>query len=377
VQERRYRAHAALLLFGVATGLGFTELMLRTCGSPTDAGDLRGLHEARPDRSWLYGLRPGANLVIRDPREVRYRINQDGFRDRRFARPKPPRTFRVVVLGDSISFGYGVEEAEAFPRLIGERLSGQAGDERIEVLNLGVGGYNPYNELELLRDVGRSYEPDLVLVQFCINDLNDPTLHFDRQTRMHLGNIPAAAFPDPTVRRAEEQVPPFVLRLCRVSVLCSRLDDLWLALTERSPREEDQRAAVVPIGGADRPEWSWLEQHYAEMASMAAGMGARFAVIAFPYPQQLHAAGPDPVQERLRTIGRRGRWLTLDPLPVFRQAARDHPGRALFLDWWHPTAEGHRLAADQIVSQLACAELLPALTVDLCLGAPHAAAGGE
>ena len=78
-------------------------------------GDLRGLHVARPDRPWLYGLRPGADLRLREPREVRYRINADGFRDRIRSRPKPDGVFRILALGDSVTFGYGVEEDETYP----------------------------------------------------------------------------------------------------------------------------------------------------------------------------------------------------------------------------------------------------------------------
>ena len=77
----------------------------------------------------------------------------------------------------------------------------------MEILNLAVSGYNPYNQGELLRDLGLAYEPDLVLAQFCINDLNDPTLHFDTQTRLRLGSIPDPPFPDPPLRRSRSAEP--------------------------------------------------------------------------------------------------------------------------------------------------------------------------
>jgi hypothetical protein len=199
--QREVAARLILLAFGLIAGVAIMELAMRLLGESSQVGDLRGLHQLRLDRPWLYGLRPGADGVMQETGEIRYRVNADGFRGRRYARPKPDRTFRVLVLGDSIAFGYGVEEEQTFSHLMEARLQRLVTDRSVEVVNLAGGGYNPYNELALLADVGASYQPDLVLVQFCINDLNDPTLHFDWQTRIHLATIPDAAFPDPSLRR--------------------------------------------------------------------------------------------------------------------------------------------------------------------------------
>jgi hypothetical protein len=111
------------------------------------------------------------------------------------------------------------------------------------------------------------------------------------------------------------------------------------------------------------------------MADTAARAGSRFAVLAFPYQAQLGRRGPEPVQMRLAKLGRRGGWLTVDPLPAFRSNAR--PARPLFLDWWHPTPAGHRLAAAETLSALACGGLLPAPARRLCLGGSDAAAPGQ
>ena len=78
---------------------------------------------------------------------------------------------------------------------------------------------------------------------------------------------------------------------------------------------------------------------------------------------------------RLAKLGRRGGWLTIDLLPAFRRNAR--PARPLFLDWWHPTPAGHRLAAAETLSALACGGLLPAPARRLCLGGSDAAATGQ
>jgi hypothetical protein len=347
----------ALVVISAALTFLVCEIGLRVADIGSRASDRRGFHEARPDRSWLYGMRPGVEGTLPVSGDVRYSINADGFRDSPYLRPKPQNTFRVIVLGDSVAFGYGVEQATTFAKAMERELAYSTGEKQVEVLNLGVSGYNPYTELELLKDVGLAYEPDLVLVQFCINDLNDPTLHFDVQTRLRLASIPDAAFPDPSARRSRLDEPGTAYLWCRKSRVCSLLDDLLLSVAAEGPDEAANRAAAIPVEGDEGPEWGWLEDLYVEMARVSRAAGAEFAVLAFPYPAQVDASGDPPVRRRLVALGERKGWHTVDPLERFRAASRG--GRVLFLDWWHPTAAGHRLAAREAVRQLSRAGLLP------------------
>ena len=352
-------AITSLLLTGIVS-----EVALRVVDAAKPARDRRGLHEPRPDRPWLFGLRPGAAGTLPISGDTLYRINSNGFRDIERVRPRPDGVFRIILLGDSVGFGYGVEANEMFTHLLEEQLAGASGAERIEVLNLAVSGYNPYTQAALLEDVGRSYEPDLVIVQFCINDLNDPTLHFDAQTRLHLGTIPDAAFPDPAARRSEATSAASGLSLCRRSRICSLVDDLVLAARARDPDQDAKLAAARPVDGSDGPEWPWIEALYLEMARASREMGAGFAVLAFPYPAQLGGHDPDPVQTRLIELGKRNGWHTINPLPRFRTAARRR--EELFMDFWHPTPPGHQLAADELLESRACAGLLPDSAATAC-----------
>jgi lysophospholipase L1-like esterase len=344
---QRIAASASLALLGLCAALLAGELLLRLL--PSGASDaLRALHEPRPDRPWLFGMRPGARARHADAGDVVYEIDAAGFRDADRERPEPAGASRILVFGDSIAFGWGVPLEASFPRRVEALIP-----DGWQVLNLAVNGYNPYTEAALFRDVGAAYEPDLVLVQFCINDLNDPTLHFDRQTRLHLGEIPDAAFPDPSLRR--EPVAPRlagVLRLCRRSRLCARLDAALLGLGS-GPGEDDLRHALVPADGfPSGTVRSWLAARYGEMAEHARSLGAPLVVVAFPHRAQLEEGASDRIQRQLAELGREGGWETLDLLPAFREAAV-RPGEPLFADLWHPTARGHDVAAREIAARLA------------------------
>ena len=68
-----------------------------------------------------------------------------------FAVPKPAGLFRVVVLGDSLTFGYQLPVEDAFPQQLGRLLAERTPP--IEVCNLGIAGYNALQEVELMETV--------------------------------------------------------------------------------------------------------------------------------------------------------------------------------------------------------------------------------
>ncbi len=154
---------------GVLTVCLAVEVGLRVFGVDP-LGDLTGprtliLREsAHPDLE--YELTPGA-AGSWGKRSIE--INRHGFRDREYSLEKAPDIRRILVVGDSITFGYGLRPEQRFPEQLEARFR-DAGA-KVEVLNLGVGGYDTLDEVAFLEQVGLDFGPDLVVVGFCINDL--------------------------------------------------------------------------------------------------------------------------------------------------------------------------------------------------------------
>jgi hypothetical protein len=99
-------------------------------------------------------------------------LNGLGFRDpREYRLEKGPRTFRILVLGDSVTFGHGCIYEHTYPYLLEQRLRGWKPDVDWQVWNLGVPGYNTSQELAYLLQIGPTYRPDLVIVGFFGNDV--------------------------------------------------------------------------------------------------------------------------------------------------------------------------------------------------------------
>ncbi len=173
----RRRLHRGLcLLVGVVVALAIGEIVVRAFDLPPRPLPrlVSGYYELSSNRLLKHRFRPGTTPDdVADPGDHRgFQINSAGFRDVDHAVVKPEGCFRIVVLGDSITAGVGVEDPEAvFTRRL-ERLFNAAGESvSVEVINLGVGGYHTLQEAETLRVTGLQYQPDHVVVAFCVNDI--------------------------------------------------------------------------------------------------------------------------------------------------------------------------------------------------------------
>jgi hypothetical protein len=98
-------------------------------------------------------------------------ISEQGLNDRSFSLKKPERVYRIAIVGDSTSFGWKVRRKDSFPKILEEMLN-NSGDRQFEVINFSVPGYNTAQEYELLQQKVITFEPDMVILFFCGNDVN-------------------------------------------------------------------------------------------------------------------------------------------------------------------------------------------------------------
>ena len=95
--------------------------------------------------------------------------NSLGHRDDPTSVEKDPAVFRILVLGDSFSAGAGVEREQAYPQVL-ESLLTRAAGVPVEVVNSGVGGWQPFQYAQYYEHYGRDFSPDLVLVGFFVGN---------------------------------------------------------------------------------------------------------------------------------------------------------------------------------------------------------------
>jgi hypothetical protein len=149
----------------LAAALIGIEIWVRATWAPTRGQP--GLFEADPIRAER--LAPGYDGWFAG---VPVRTNALGFRDsREYALAKTPGTVRIVVLGDSVTFGHGSVYEHTYPFLVEQRLRQWRSDVDWQVWNVAVPGYSTAQELAQLRDLGPRFQPDQIVVGFYENDL--------------------------------------------------------------------------------------------------------------------------------------------------------------------------------------------------------------
>ncbi|MFH1094051.1 MAG: hypothetical protein V1739_07890 [Candidatus Omnitrophota bacterium] len=100
-----------------------------------------------------------------------YSINSKGVRDREFEIPKPADVFRIIVLGDSVTFGTEYPLELTYPKILEKLLNkNPESNLRFEVLNAGVCSYNAVQKVLLLQNKLLDYDPDMVILQFLNDD---------------------------------------------------------------------------------------------------------------------------------------------------------------------------------------------------------------
>ena len=152
-----------------------------------------------------YGNRPGLSFDHRTNEfHAHYYVNQAGFRvprpDVEYTQAKPSDTYRIMLLGPSFAYGWGVDYELSFagllPRLLQER--GFAGGKKIELINAGIPSMPVAPQLAWFERVGKRYAPDLV-IQFvygsmAIPNISQPPVTVDDKGYLVSMDVPAGLY---------------------------------------------------------------------------------------------------------------------------------------------------------------------------------------
>jgi hypothetical protein len=171
-----YAFMAGITVFWVVVGAAVLEGAARMhFGRPVPFAE--SMHTER-----TYTPRPNGHGVYerklsnRPVEHVPYSYGSQGFRGE-LTQTSPPGTVRILCIGDSMTFGSGVGEEQAMPHQLAEVLNEASPSTRYEIVNAGVGGYGPAQQLSYLREIIDRVEPDFVLHQYlAANDIYDDLL---------------------------------------------------------------------------------------------------------------------------------------------------------------------------------------------------------
>jgi GDSL-like lipase/acylhydrolase family protein len=269
----------------------------------------------------------GARLVFRRTLSTvapRVSLNALGYRDREFG-PKNPNRYRIAVMGDSFTYGDGIEEPDRFSNLIQGLLGPQ-----YEVLNFGHAGDNMPEHLKRLDQV-LSLSPDFVLLQLYENDFETPDMTRNRPRAYPL-------LPSDLDTRIEQ--PSLLYRL-----LIGRWNQFQEAIgLEESYTHYMARHLRDPDSSDAREAFGMLSQFIERTRVAGVPMGG----VLFPALYGLGQKGAnypfDYMNDRIRMIYTVEQTPYLDLLPAFL-TIRDP--RSLWVSPFdaHPNAKANKLAA--------------------------------
>jgi len=280
-------------------------------------------------------LIPGARVIIRNHgtsgRDVHVHINSLGFRDDEIAMPKPAGEYRILVLGDSITWGDYLEAEEVYVERMQQHLATLVPGRRIEVVNAGVGDVGLAEEMAILKETGISVRPDLVVVSFYLNDSRPPwgftgELGSRGWLRRH-SLLAETVYKQMKVRQwlrdgGEDRV--------RWAEARKTLD--WKR--RREAFVEFARLANFDWGAAWVPSsWETVDRELDTLAGLSKEHGFRVAVVCFPVSYQVYADFvEDGPQRALGEKARQHGFAYLDLLPLLRRSKESD----LYFDHCHP-----------------------------------------
>jgi hypothetical protein len=177
-----------LVLGSILFAIFIAEMGVRLVYKPNQTGPAQAfktfVHETVEDLDLLYKPSPGAETTQNG---IYQKINSAGFRDREFPIEKTPGTKRIIFLGDSIVYGQDIPLEETIPKQL-EKYLIESG-EKAEVLNFGVVGYETSQELIRLKTLGLKYKPDIVILDYTLNDCRFASLElnkFNEENKWHV-----------------------------------------------------------------------------------------------------------------------------------------------------------------------------------------------
>ena len=323
-----------LLLVTLATGiaLGLAEWMFRRHTEVEFAEQL-----TRPTGNLvvlrgpqMFALKPHASGVfpgdVDTQRLFPYRTNAHGLRDRDRS-PKQPGTRRVLVIGDSYTWGYAVAEEEAYPQTA-ERLLRERHRPDIEVINGGVPDYNSRQERQLLAQLMPIYQPDAVFVGYVVNDAEPPT------------SVPVP--PEETYRHAHSWFLSDTADHLNRHVFRRRILPSTRETSEASYLEGFREGSM---------KWRDSRQALREMRDLSTASGIPLTILILPdVTQELDDRYAwRPIHDAVACWGRDLNIPTFDLLNEFR--GRDHV--TLMVPWdGHPNAAAHGDIATFLVARI-------------------------
>jgi len=176
ISRRNFLVNLLILLLAILFALLLSEIILRVLKKPVyyvAPSHPKGrywenfFHQKSKIPDLDYELKPNVRGLHNG---IPIQINRFGLRDDEIHLAKLPGQKRITVLGDSFTFGFGVEAKDGYVEKLEQILTQKFPEQKFQVLNFGVGGYNSREEDQVLKFKVSRFSPDLVIIAYSLDD---------------------------------------------------------------------------------------------------------------------------------------------------------------------------------------------------------------
>ena len=251
-------------------------------------------------------------------------INEHGMRNGPIKISRPPGTFRILMVGDSLIFGWGVPVEDTVSERLERALN--AAQVNTEVLNTGIGNTNTSMQVAAFLERWHAFKPDLVILNYFINDA-EKTPVYGRSTLFDRKSYAWTYFK-------------------------SRLDILLRMASAKKGWENYYRDLYGDGGG-----WPVAQAAIKTLADYCNKQGIRLAVVNYPELRQLKDYPFAEVTAKVRTTARANALPFLDLLPSVD--GEDPASLWVSTTDPHPNAKANRLFATRLFEWLGSQGLVP------------------
>jgi len=284
-----------------------------------------------------YSHKPSIKFTNKYGMDVKY--NSFGFIGEEISKKKNG-TFRILGIGDSITYASYLQEDKRFINRVAVNLSEKTG-EPVEVINAGVGGYNTWQEFELINLKGLIVEPDLIIIGVCLNDFvyKKPSLK-----KNLLGGL--------TENYRDGSKARYFDFLYKRSDLYKFLYDSLSKVRRGKFDEEGYRQYLKEYNfEPTKEEFEKWKEPFLNMILFCKKNKIKILFVIFPLESQV-IKGSRESNKPLSDFFEENNALYLDLMPLF--GVYNEKGQPLFQhrDLIHPTELGHKVAAQAIADYI-------------------------
>jgi lysophospholipase L1-like esterase len=326
-------ARIGLALASVLLVLVVAEVALRIAWQPTAISKPRPIPQEWAD---LPKLKHGGMSALNKPGArgtaagALIEMNSDGLRGPSRPRRKPPGVYRIALIGDSFTMGWGVLYEETYGALVEERLNRAPGGRRHEVINAGLSGYNTEAVVKRFHYRALGFDPDLIVYGFTLNDIEGD--HYEKLSRWGYENP-----------HRYERTPFFLWRFVGPRLEALR-DSLW-------PADDSYTRELLYNYFENAEAWAALEAGLDNLRKRAEQQDACVVILLHTQLTSLSIMHPfHPIYDRVAEAAEaRGFQVARS----YEQHAGRNERELWVLDFdHHPNATGHRLLADALMDGL-------------------------